>query len=429
MIEPVERPIIIETAAAAASVVYWGSICGDLSDQADLRDALAAKADAADLGALAGKDTADWDTDIDDIPESFPPSSHTHAAGNITSGTLPVERGGTGVDTTAKNKVFSGPSTGDDAAPSFRKLEAADIPSLPASKIGSGILNTSRGGTGTDYVSRNYFFAGPATQEEMTTYPRWRKIVVDDIPNLAADKITSGTLDVGRIPSLSASKITSGTLGVARGGTGYGSVDDAPTSGSAKMVKSGGVYTALAGKANTADLGALAGKDTADWTNDVSGKPASFPPEAHTHDYTTDLTNVPASFPPEAHNHDDLYYGKSYLDDKLADTGWIDFTNTTNVSGTVYYRLIGGSIVCVRATNIKLKSTLAADSNIELGRLPTAARPSYTIYGGVAYINDDTVNDRLVTVNIGNTGRVYIRTSKEPITTSMGLYLGIMGMI
>lgn len=49
----------------------------------------------------------------------------------------------------------------------------------------------------------------------------------------------------------SASNITSGTLPVARGGTGNTSVDTTPTSGSTKMVTSGGVYTALAGKADS----------------------------------------------------------------------------------------------------------------------------------------------------------------------------------
>lgn len=49
----------------------------------------------------------------------------------------------------------------------------------------------------------------------------------------------------------SADDITGGTLPVARGGTGNTSVDTAPTSGSTKMVTSGGVHTALAGKANT----------------------------------------------------------------------------------------------------------------------------------------------------------------------------------
>lgn len=46
-----------------------------------------------------------------------------------------------------------------------------------------------------------------------------------------------------------ATEITSGTLSVARGGTGNTSVDTTPTSGSTKMVTSGGVYTALSGKA------------------------------------------------------------------------------------------------------------------------------------------------------------------------------------
>lgn len=66
----------------------------------------------------------------------------------------------------------------------------------------------------------------------------------------------------------SASNITSGTLPVARGGTGNTSVDTTPTSGSTKMVTSGGVYTALSGKAasshnqaaSTITAGTLAGK-------------------------------------------------------------------------------------------------------------------------------------------------------------------------
>lgn len=48
----------------------------------------------------------------------------------------------------------------------------------------------------------------------------------------------------------SAADLTSGILAVERGGTGYASVDTTPTNGSAKMVTSGGIYTALASKAN-----------------------------------------------------------------------------------------------------------------------------------------------------------------------------------
>ena len=54
-----------------------------------------------------------------------------------------------------------------------------------------------------------------------------------------------------------AGDITSGTLAVARGGTGQISVDTAPTSGSAKMVTSGGVYTALAAKQAAAVTGTV----------------------------------------------------------------------------------------------------------------------------------------------------------------------------
>lgn len=52
--------------------------------------------------------------------------------------------------TQTANAVFAGPGTGADAAPTFRALVAADVPSLSATKIGSGQLATARGGTGVD---------------------------------------------------------------------------------------------------------------------------------------------------------------------------------------------------------------------------------------------------------------------------------------
>lgn len=48
-----------------------------------------------------------------------------------------------------------------------------------------------------------------------------------------------------------AGDITSGTMPVTRGGTGHDSVDTTPTSGSTKMVTSGGIFAALANKAAT----------------------------------------------------------------------------------------------------------------------------------------------------------------------------------
>lgn len=49
------------------------------------------------------------------------------ALGSQVSGTLPVANGGTGASSTSQNFVFAGPTTGADAAPSFRALVAADV--------------------------------------------------------------------------------------------------------------------------------------------------------------------------------------------------------------------------------------------------------------------------------------------------------------
>ena len=91
-----------------------------------------------------------------------------------TSGTLAVS-----LESQAKNKVLASP-TSAAGVPSFRELDASDIPSLNASKITAGTFDAAR------------------------------------IPNLDASKINAGTLDAARIPNLDASKITSGTFAVAR---------------------------------------------------------------------------------------------------------------------------------------------------------------------------------------------------------------------
>lgn len=65
----------------------------------------------------------------------------------------PVSGSGTIALTWANEAVgtfFAGPAAGGSATPGFRAIVAADVPLIPASKIGSGVFPVSRGGTGTD---------------------------------------------------------------------------------------------------------------------------------------------------------------------------------------------------------------------------------------------------------------------------------------
>lgn len=61
------------------------------------------------------------------------------------------------------NALLAGPASGASAEPSFRLLNAADVPSLDVSKLSTGILSNARGGTGlASYVFGDLLYANGA---------------------------------------------------------------------------------------------------------------------------------------------------------------------------------------------------------------------------------------------------------------------------
>lgn len=152
----------------------------------------------------------------------------------------PVTTSGTLTGTLANqnaNIVFAGPSSAPAAAPTFRSLVADDIPSLAASKITSGLLALARGGTNADLSA-----TGGAGQY-LKQSSGGAAITVGTIPAsdiasgaaLTANNDTNVTLTLGGSPTtalLAAASLTlgwSGTLGKARGGT----AEDNSTGGTA----------------------------------------------------------------------------------------------------------------------------------------------------------------------------------------------------
>lgn len=163
------------------------------------------------------------------------------AVSDIT-GTLPVANGGTGVTTAAANLVFAGPTSGASAAaPSFRSLVAADLPSGSTNYVingttqqastdfnisGSGTIGTTLAVTGNTTIGGTATITGATTLSALTA----SKGVFTD----ASKRLTStGTLGTdqggtgmtsfnsgGAMYATSTSALTTGTLPTSAGGTG-----------------------------------------------------------------------------------------------------------------------------------------------------------------------------------------------------------------
>lgn len=143
----------------------------------------------------------------------FASASHNHAATEITSGTLAVARGGTGIASYTTNNYIraSGATTLEQRTPANVLSDigaAAASHAHSATEVTSGTLAVARGGTGiASYTTNNYIRASGAT----TLQQRTPAEVLSDIGAAAASHNHAAT------------EVTSGTLAVARGGTGIAS--------------------------------------------------------------------------------------------------------------------------------------------------------------------------------------------------------------
>ena len=68
----------VESSGGGSGAATWGSISGTLANQTDLKNALDAKANTADLGDLADHDQVDYETEVTNKPNTFPPATHIH---------------------------------------------------------------------------------------------------------------------------------------------------------------------------------------------------------------------------------------------------------------------------------------------------------------------------------------------------------------
>lgn len=176
------------------------------------------------------------------------PASHSHSMNDLT-GILPVEKGGTGggtIDSTptenSTNMVTSGGvyAALQQAASHAHTHTVDDI---------NGVMPTTKGGTGYDSVdttptsgSKKMVTSGGVysalTGKANTSHNHDERYTrTSDLTTLLAGKAASSH-------SHNVSDVN-GTLPVTKGGTGNTSVDTTPTSGSTKMVTSGGVYSAI----------------------------------------------------------------------------------------------------------------------------------------------------------------------------------------
>jgi len=235
----------------------WGQISGTLSNQTDLANALSTKANIADLGTLASKNSVSYSTEVTDKP---------------TLGTLSSKD-----DVSSDNKLY-GRKNG-----TWSEIPPSDVPTW------GGIQGTLSNQTDL--------------QEALST-----KANAADLGDLASKDTVSWTSDIDGIPS---------TFPPSTHTHSYTTLTDKPTLGSLAALNS--ISYTSSYLTNKPTLGSLADQDTVNWETEVTNKPTLGSLAAKdTVSWSTDITDIPSSFPPSSHTHDDRYYTESEVDAALS---------------------------------------------------------------------------------------------------------------
>lgn len=117
-----------------------------------------------------------------------------------------VASGGTNTEVAA-NAVYAGPTTGGNAAPSFRSLVEDDIPSLDTGKITSGVLSTARLGTGT--ADNTKYLSGGGTWETLPTADATKLPLAG---GTMSGNIDMGTQNITNANSISVGRVATNTV-------------------------------------------------------------------------------------------------------------------------------------------------------------------------------------------------------------------------
>lgn len=118
-----------------------------------------------------------------------------------------------------ENSTNKGVANGYASLDGSALVPTAQIPNLNTSKLTSGLLSVARGGTGIGTTPAGNLLLGSGTSAMTPLAPGAAGSVVRS----SGTTWTSSALAAGDIPNLGADKITSGILPVARGGTGLSS--------------------------------------------------------------------------------------------------------------------------------------------------------------------------------------------------------------
>lgn len=198
----------VSSGGGGTTAPTWGAITGTLSQQTDLQNALDAKANTADLGALADHDTVDYATEVTNKPSAFPPTAHTHDDRYYTEAE---------VDALLADKADTS-DLGDLASLDSIDYTSNKLTNKPT--LGAMASQSDAPSDSKEYVRKNGAWAESSGGEGGITSVAW-----GDVTGTLANQTDLATALNGKQNTLT--------------------FDSAPTSASTNPVTSGGVYDAI----------------------------------------------------------------------------------------------------------------------------------------------------------------------------------------